>query len=107
MDKKSQPVTIEIDLEEAPVITKRKIDTGNLRFAFDMQTRKLSIEFNYETQFSGDTQAQVIRKHMMLRNDDYDYAFDELFPNDDEVVWTNPQQTFLTSILNLIKNKGV
>ena len=102
---KPERIIKEIELTDIPVITKRKIDSENIRFAFDQQTKKISIEFNFETQYDGDTPPQIDRKHMLVRDLDYDYAFDALFPNDDAVIWTNPQQTFLTSILNLIKSK--
>lgn len=104
--KKPKPVRPkrEVALDKVPVIQKRKIDSDGIRIIFDFQTKKMSVEFNLVTEFDSGV-PDIARKHMLARDDDFDYLFDQLLPNDDTVTWTNPQQTFFTNILNLAKVK--
>ena len=93
----------EVVIEAPPVIASQKFDTEYLRFMFDDEQKKLSMEVNFTTEFTGDTPPNKTRKHLVARNESFDTIFDELFPNDDKVVWTNPQATFLEGLMNVAK----
>lgn len=105
IEKKTERSTPEILLDNVPVIKGVKLDSKNISFAVNTECKKLSFTCDMITEYSDDTPPLSTRKSMVARRENFDSVFDMIFPNDDEVLWTNPQKTLINILLNLVKEK--
>jgi hypothetical protein len=104
-DKIKERIIQEIALETVPIISKQKLDSQNIRLHLDTEPKKLNVSCNLATEYSDDTPSKIASKSITVRRDEYDSAFNQLFPDDDDITWTNPQQTFIANLLNFIKER--
>jgi len=104
-EQKKERIIQEIVLGTVPIISKQKLDSQNISLHIDTEPRKLNISCNLVTEYSDDTPSKIARKSITVKRDEYDSVFNQLFPDDDNITWTNPQQTFIANLLNFIKER--
>lgn len=83
-----------MEITNKPTIRKRVLSEETLSLSFDLERNMLSAEAVLDTEFEAAKDAdRRTRPRQRLRGEEATAALDEILPDDENVVWTNPRKT--------------
>ena len=97
------------DVSEKPVISKRTLDDDNVIVIIDTESKSVKIESRIIDEYS--TGKKFIQRIPVVLRDErkgnagYTNAINEILPDDDAVQWTNPRQTFINLIMQVLERE--
>ena len=93
------------EISEKPVIAKRTLDSDKLIISIDNEKKRMDIEVILEDTYEGKGVVTRSRPRITIRDTNrhgeaqFTNALNEILPDDDHVIWTNPRQTFVNLVM--------
>jgi len=93
------------EISEKPIIAKRTLDSSKVVIGIDTEKNRLDIETILEDTYEGKGTVTRTRPRITVRDlpregeAEFTNALNEILPDDDHVVWTNPRQTFIDLVM--------
>ena len=85
-------------------VTKKYINTDAFRIDINSVIQRIMGEFTIETEFDDGSKAKE-RMPVNFHYKDFAATLNQLLPNDDAIVWTNPYKSFRNALFTLVKDK--
>ena len=98
------------NISKIPVIVKRSLDNDKFTLKLDTGSKKITIKAIMQDEHSvdgGPNKISLSRPKAVFKDrgdqSDFTDAINQLLPDDDEVIWTNPMKTFKSKLMVLLE----
>ena len=85
-------------------VTKKYINTDAFRIDINSVMQRIIGEFTIEIEFEDGSKTKE-RMPVNIHYKDFATTLNQLLPNDDSVVWTNPYKSFRNALFTLVRDR--